>query len=83
MSTNCNPKTHPGNTELTTIRKVEIDVHGTHVMVDVEIPIPLRGVCENCGTTVQWSKKEDADGTVVLEISDVGCDCFCRDGGSK
>lgn len=69
-------RTHPGNTELITIRETEIDVQGKSVMVDIEIPIPCRMVCEKCGESVEWYADHERGGTVVVKIVKTGCECL-------
>jgi len=72
--------THPGNTELTTIREVEIEVNGKTVLIEVEIPIPCRVVCGQCGAEVEWYRWQEEDGTVVVKIIGPTCGCMGREG---
>ena len=76
MSAGRNNKTHPANTELIIIREVEIDVAGNPILVAVDVPVPYRVVCEQCGAEVAWCKGEDEDGTVVVEIVGPTCGCM-------
>ena len=61
-------------TQLTTIKKVKIEVNGVEVEVDVDIPIEIISRCENCGGSVGYSIETDQSGDIIQYIEKCKCE---------